>query len=95
MLQINEINIDAKVVNISGEILRLRNKNQRQVLIDSGLGVNKNVIIGGGLHVEGELFVQHITAPVEFQITEHCDIKLRLVQNKQLNHQIIAAIHTI
>ena len=70
----NEINIDAKVVNISGEILRLRNKNQRQVLIDSGLGVNKNVIIGGGLHVEGELFVQHITAPVEFQITEHCDI---------------------
>jgi hypothetical protein len=52
----------------------LRNKNQRQVLIDSGLGVNKNVIIGGGLHVEGELFVQHITAPVEFQITEHCDI---------------------
>lgn len=70
----NEVNIDAKVVNISGEILRLRNKNQRQVLIDSGLGVNKNVIIGGGLHVEGELFVQHITAPVEFQITEHCDI---------------------
>ena len=44
------------------------------MLIDSGVGVNKNVIIGGGLHVEGELFVQHITAPVEFQITEHCDI---------------------
>ena len=71
----NEINIDAKVVNISGEILRLRNKNQRQVLIDSGLGVNKNVIIGGGLHVEGELFVQHITAPVEFHITEECDLE--------------------
>lgn len=71
----NEVNIDAKVVNISGEILRLRNKNQRQVLIDSGLGVNKNVIIGGGLHVEGELFVQHITAPVEFHITEDCDIE--------------------
>ena len=72
----SEVNIDAKVVNISGEILRLRNKNQRQVLIDSGLGVNKNVIIGGGLHVEGELFVQHITAPVEFHITEECDIEL-------------------
>lgn len=71
----NEVNIDAKVVNISGEILRLRNKNQRQVLIDSGLGVNKNVIIGGGMHVEGELFVQHITAPVEFHITEECNIE--------------------
>jgi hypothetical protein len=66
----NEINIDSNVINISAEILRLRNKNQKQVLVDSSLGVNKNVVIGGGLHVEGETFLQHVTAPREFQETE-------------------------
>ena len=66
----NEINIDAKTINISAEILRLRNKRQKQIYIDDNLGVNKNVIIGGGLSVEGELFVQHVTAPTEYQVTE-------------------------
>ena len=51
-------------------MLTLRNKNNRQVLVDGNLGVNQNVVIGGGLHVEGELSVQHITAPVEIQETE-------------------------
>lgn len=66
----NEINLNAKTINISAEILRLRNKNQKQVFVDSSLGVNNNVVIGGGLSVEGELYVQHVTAPTEFQITE-------------------------
>ena len=66
----NEVNIDAKTINISADILRLRNKRQRQVLIDDNLGVNKNVVIGGGLHVEGETFLQHVTAPKEWQKTE-------------------------
>jgi hypothetical protein len=66
----NEINIDANTINISAEILRLRNKRQRQILIENSLGVNKNVIIGGGLHVEGETFLQHVTAPKEWQRTE-------------------------
>lgn len=65
----NEVNIDGKVVNISAEILRLRNKRQRQVLVDSSLGVNNNVVIGGGLSVEGEAFLQHVTAPSETQVT--------------------------
>jgi len=73
----NEINIDSNVINISAEILRLRNKNQRQVLVDSSLGVNKNVVIGGGLHVEGETFLQHVTAPREFQETELSYARLR------------------
>ena len=65
----NEVNIDGKVINISADILTLRNKRQRQVLIDSSLGVNNNVIIGGGLSVEGETYLQHVTAPAETQIT--------------------------
>ena len=66
----NEINIDGDVINISGNIIRMRNKRQKQILVETNLGVNKNVIIGGGLHVEGEMFVQHVTAPKEFQETE-------------------------
>ena len=65
-----EINMSSKRVNIAAEMLTLRNKNNRQVLVDGNLGVNQNVVIGGGLHVEGELSVQHITAPVEIQETE-------------------------
>ena len=66
----NEVNIDAGTVNISADILRLRNKRQRQILIENSLGVNKNVIVGGGLHVEGETYLQHVTAPIEYQKTE-------------------------
>ena len=66
----NEINLDAKVINISADILTMRNKRQKQVLIDSNLGIQKNVVIGGGLHVEGETFLQHVTAPREYQQTE-------------------------
>ena len=66
----NEINIDANTINISAEILRMRNKRQRQILIENSLGVNKNVVIGGGLHVEGETYLQHVTAPKEWQLTE-------------------------
>ena len=66
----NEVNIDGGTVNISANILRLRNKRQKQVLVDSNLGVTKNVVIGGGLHVEGETYLQHVTAPREYQKTE-------------------------
>lgn len=65
-----EVNIDAKTVNIAAEMLLLRNKNKRQVVVDGNLGVNQNVVVGGSLHVEGELSVHHITAPVEIQETE-------------------------
>ena len=65
-----ETNISSKRVNIAAEMLTLRNKNNRQILVDGNLGVNQNVVIGGSMHVEGELSVQHITAPVEIQETE-------------------------
>lgn len=66
----NEINIDSNTINISAEILRLRNKRQRQILVDNSLGVSTNVVIGGGLSVEGETYLQHVTAPKEYQVTE-------------------------
>ena len=65
----NEVNLNAKTINISAEILRLRNTKQKQIFIEDSLGVNNNLIVGGGLSVEGEMFLQHVTAPAEFQVT--------------------------
>lgn len=62
-----EINIDGKVVNISAEILMLRNKRKQQVVVDGNFGVNQNVAIAGAMHVEGEVSLHHITAPIEIQ----------------------------
>lgn len=84
----NEINIDSKTINISAEILRLRNKAQRQIFIDSSLGVNNNVIIGGGLSVEGELFLQHVTAPAEYQVTEITKLFGKLLRGLSMQVQI-------
>ena len=82
----NEINLDAKVINISAEILKLRNKRQRQVLIDSGLGVNNNVVIGGGLSVEGETYLQHVTAPAETQVTNTTQTLGQTVQGQIIGY---------
>jgi hypothetical protein len=71
----NEVNIDGgNRVSIVADVISLRQRDKKQVLIDSSLGVNKNVIIGGGCHVEGEVFVNHVTAPGEVQITDKTQV---------------------
>jgi len=45
-------------------------RTERQVYIENSLGVKGNVVIGGGAYVEGELYVNHITAPLEVHQTE-------------------------
>jgi len=84
-----ETNISSKKVTIAAEMLTLRNKNNRQVLVDGNLGVSQNVVIGGGMHVEGELSVHHITAPVEIQETEPVVAFGTLVPGKQFKLKII------
>jgi len=49
-------------------------RTNRQVYVESSFGVKNNVIVGGGLFVEGETYVNHITAPVEVQQTEDVTI---------------------
>jgi hypothetical protein len=90
----NEINIDAGTLNISAEILRLRNKRGKQIYIDDNLGVNKNLIVGGGLSVDGELFVQHITAPVEYQVTEATQLFGRLLAGLTFEANVVTAAGT-
>jgi hypothetical protein len=66
-----ELNIDGgNRTVITSDILVLRQRNYEQVMVDSSLGVSRNLVVGGGAHIEGELTVNHITAPVEIQETE-------------------------
>ena len=39
-------------------------RSNRQVLVSPSLGVKRNLKVGGGAYVEGELYVHHITAPM-------------------------------
>ena len=67
----NEVNIDGgKRLTLTSDRLVLKQRQSGQVLVDSGLGVNGNLVVGGGAHIEGELSLQHVTAPVEIQETE-------------------------
>jgi len=66
----NEVNIDGgKRVSIIGDVVSIRQRDKKQVLVDSSLGVSKNAVILGGGYFEGELHVQHVTAPMEIQDT--------------------------
>jgi hypothetical protein len=57
-------------------LLPANNKTQtepeQQLFIDGNINVGLNAIIAGGAHIEGELTVHHITAPMEEQITDGC-----------------------
>tara|TARA_B100001123_G_C15335912_1_gene1032817 strand:+ start:1439 stop:3880 length:2442 start_codon:yes stop_codon:yes gene_type:complete len=82
----NEINITSgKRLNIVSDILTLRQKEYGQVLVDSNLGVSQNVIIGGSTHIDGELFVNHVTAPIEIQETEQIDLYGKLLSGLSFN----------
>jgi hypothetical protein len=68
----NEVNLDGgKRMTITADIMVFKQRQMGQVLVDSSLGVSRNLIVGGGAHIEGELTVNHVTAPVEIQQTEN------------------------
>lgn len=69
-----QIDINGDIITVSANALQFKNLLGGQIVFDSTVGVSKNVIIGGGAYVEGELFVNHITAPIEYQVTENTQI---------------------
>lgn len=71
-----ELTIDGgKRLNLVADIITLSQRAGKQVNIPTNFGVSKNGVIKGGLHVEGEVSVQHLTGPVEWQVTEPTHIK--------------------
>ncbi len=65
-------NIEDSAGNISNLPANAKNitEPEQQVLVDGNLNVAMNVVVRGGMHVEGELSLHHITAPMEYHITE-------------------------
>lgn len=73
-----ETNIDGgKRLSLTGDIVSIKNRNLGQVVVEGSLGVTNNVVIAGGLHVEGEITGNHITIPVEMQGTEKAKVFAR------------------
>lgn len=75
-----ELNLTTSKGNInvySGEGLMLRgeavciqtDKPTDQVIVNSNLGVARNLVVHGSTHIDGELFCHHITAPVVTRLT--------------------------
>lgn len=56
-----------KNVSISSPNLNLTSDNQ--IVLNSNVGVNSNLIVKGGVYTDGEMYVNHITAPREIQQT--------------------------
>jgi len=76
----NEVALDGgKRLNLTADSIQIKSRLGKQIAFDGNLGVTKNVVIGGGMHVDGELSVQHITAPLEFQVTEPVRIKTSFI----------------
>lgn len=93
-----EININTNGrLNISAEILTLRQKNRKQVLVESTLGVSNNIIIGGSAYIEGETYLQHVTAPCEYQVTEEQTVYGELIPGMSIGtcpHGTVTSIAT-
>ena len=90
----NEVNIDGgKRLAIEADIVSIKQRNREQVLVDSNLGVSQNVVIGGGAHIEGELTVNHITAPAEIQETDPVVIFGQLLAGLQFKVDIHGGTH--
>jgi len=66
----NEVNLasDSRLA-LEAKVLSLKSTSG-QVLMENNLGVSGNMIVGGGAHIEGETFLNHVTAPMELQLTE-------------------------
>jgi hypothetical protein len=72
----DDFNLDGGTnLSVIADLVTIRSRNRDQVVVDDNLGISKNVVIGGGAYVNGELYLQHVTAPVEFQVTESTTIQ--------------------
>jgi hypothetical protein len=57
-------------VNIKGNTVTVQTDDpNNQVVVNSNLGVARNVTVHGSTYVDGELYVQHITAPLATRLT--------------------------
>lgn len=70
----------AKYVDIFAPHVMVRST--KQILLDSSVGVAKNLIVSGSIFTEGETYVNHISAPTEVQQTYETKVFGKLVAGK-------------
>lgn len=69
-----EVNISGEIrVGIQGKSISLNPTDYNQAVVNGGLGVTRNLVVNGATYHEGEVYLHHITAPLEFQTTECAD----------------------
>jgi hypothetical protein len=74
----NKINIDASLgLHLGSEsgielqsLKTITLRTNRQVYVESSLGVKGDIVSGGGIYSEGEVYIHHITAPLEVHQTQ-------------------------
>ena len=59
--------------SLQGKHISINPDDYEQAVVNGGLGVTRQLIVNGATYVEGELYVHHITAPLEYQTTECAD----------------------
>ena len=65
------MSLDAgKSLTITADILSLRQSKNKQMALGGSVGVENNITVGGSAIVNGELYLQHVTAPAEIQTTD-------------------------
>ena len=95
-LAANKVDIQSSAgVNITSEnlveLISLKNislRSNKQVLVEPGLGVKNNVIIGGSTYTEGETYLHHVTAPTEIQQTEQTTVFGKLLEGLEIKAKI-------
>ena len=73
-------------IDISAPKIHLRSP--RQIEIGSSIGVHGNAVIRGGMSVEGEVYVQHVTAPLEIQETHDTRVYGKFNTNSSFSLEI-------
>lgn len=60
----NEVNIDGgQRLSLVGDIVHIKQRNNEQILLDSSVGVVGNLIVKGGIYVEGKLAAHEVISP--------------------------------
>jgi len=64
------LDLQGDTISIRPRINKRDSGESQSVVVDANLNVAKNMVIAGTTHIEGELSVNHITAPVEEQYAD-------------------------
>jgi hypothetical protein len=71
----NEVNIDGgHRLSLVGDIVSIRQRNNEQILMDSSVGITGNLIVKGGIFVEGNLTALSTSTPQVKRVTDQSKV---------------------